>query len=710
MESGANGDAAPVSTGRMNRLNRVTLVVTAVATSVGVSPAASAPDGPVYLRLPAISRIAVRRDTVWFCGTIEAGDARAEYYFVRRTREWRRVLGPSAAPCLVQGAPSATRSDTIRGAGFQVVRIDSTQYDSAGRRSGRVFLRLIDRAFGRQTDVVPRLDPKKRRAFVTTYGEAAGLDFADVSAIVANDTLLWIGLAGGFPEGEGAVGGIFMVHRPTGRYELLLDTLLEDATVSALVDGGRWLWVGTKVPGEYGWGGRAGLLRFDVRTRGWRSYQERTSPLPDPVIGAVASDGQLLAIATFRGLAVAELRPGSGVALPPGRDEAVGGWDVRYFVPSFERDSLVFDLGTKARHTAMLADESRYIFAQGNAQPGHERPLVTALARVPSDSLSVWVEDWQQWDRLGAMMADSSLLPMLMGIGRWPGPGMLVAAGAIGGLGAQAPASVVDSIRRAFASLEGYDRALYRVPLGRALALVGDSTSIRWARGVLQQAVSRGPAGRARSDAHERSVGELAAAAAIAGFVRDRASLGLVVSAVLVAEASEQSTFVGSLARYDDPNAWRALVAFARAKQLPRWQMLNVLSASALRDTDIANAVLQICRDELRNTSGEIPFDVLEVARRLRLHPLAPDFVDKLASRAPSGADYLTEATFRALVDLTGRGDAPVYPERVPPRTVAEWWSRLAAAPGGLPQASPETGLRAVAAWSARQAATRRAR
>lgn len=332
---------------------------------------------------------------------------------------------------------------------------------------------------------MPRLDPERRRAFLAKYGEAAGLNFADVSAIAANDTLLWIGLAGGFPEGEGAVGGIFKVRRPTGRYELLLDTLLEDATVSALVDGGRWLWVGTKVPGEYGWGGHVGLLRFDVRTHAWRSYQERTSPLPDPVIGAVASDGQLLAIATTRGLAVAELRTGSDAALPAGRDEAIGGWDVRYFVPSFERDSLVFDIGTKARHTALLADEARYIFAQGNAQPGHERPLVAALARIPSDSLAPLIDDWQNWDRIGVMLADSTLLPMLMAIGPWPGPGMLVAAGAIGELRSRAPPAAVDSLRRAFASLEGYDRVLYRGPLGRALALVGDSTSVRWARGAL---------------------------------------------------------------------------------------------------------------------------------------------------------------------------------------------------------------------------------
>lgn len=221
--------------------------------------------------------------------------------------------------------------------------------------------------------------------------------------------------------------------------------------------------------------------------------------------------------------------------------------------------------------------------------------------------------------------------------------------------------------------------------------------------------MSRGPAEHAR-DVSERTPSELAAAAEIAGAVRDRASLSMVISAVPVALAYEHGALVESLAKYDDPSAWRSLVAFARARQLPRWQILNALSASAMRDSILAGVVLEICRDESRSTTDGVPFYVLSVARTLRLHPLASDFVGVLAKRAPADAEHLTQETIRALVDLTGRGDAPVYAEPMPPRAVVEWWSRLAAAPGGLPQASLDAGLRAVAAWSARQAAVHRER
>lgn len=706
----------------MHRLRHLTLLATtatAIATtaapSVRVSPPATVPDGPVYLRLPRIGRIVVRPDTVWFCGHIEAGDALADYFYVRRTREWRRVAGPTASACVAEGVPGAPISDTIRGADYQVVRIDSTRFDSAGQRSGRAHLQVIDRAFGRQTDLLPRLDPKRRSAFLAEYGEGVDLDFAAFGAIASNDTLIWIGLAGGFPEGEGAVGGIFKVSRPTGRYELLLDTLLEDATVSALVDGGRWLWVGTKVPGEYGWGGDVGLLRYDVRTRVWHSYQERTSPLPDPVIGPVTSDGQLLAVATARGLAVVELRTGSDTTLPVGRDEAIGGWDVRYFIPSFARDSLVFDVGSKEQYQRQEADEARYKFVQRLSLVGHERPLFDALAHIRSDSLSQWIEDEAAWDRIGAKLADATLLPMLFDIAS-RGEGRLLVAGAIGALGEKAPAAAVDSMRRAFLAYGApgaspYNTDPWRSAYGRALALAGDSTSIRWARAVLQHALSRSPATRDSARRGELYNSELPAAAEILAAVRDRTGLSLIISAVPIASWTEGTAFVSALAAYDDPNAWRAMVGFASAFRTLRGQAVRVLTVSAMRDPAVSDAVMHFVREELRGGPKDAPMAVIYGVGVLRLHELAPDLV-RLLLRAPSSwpSTFLGELTIRVLVKLTGRADAPVFAEELPPRPVVEWWARLAAQPAGLPQALPAQGRRSEDEWVKRLAAMRQSR
>ena len=705
----------------MHPLTRLTLVATAAAATAAtavMSPGASrvvrVPGEPANLRLPRIGRIMVRPDTVWFCGHVEDGDALSDYVYVRRTREWRRVAAPAAGACTTQGAPDAQVSDTVQGADYQVVRIDSTQFDSAGQRSGRAYLRVIDRALGRQTDLLPRLDPKRRSAFLVKYGAAADLDFAAFGAIASNDTLIWIGLAGGFPEGEGAVGGIFRVHRPTGRYELLLDSLLEDVTVSAMVDGGRWLWVGTKMPGEYGFGGTVGLLRFDVRTRAWRSYQERTSPLPDAVIGPVVSDGQLLAMATARGLAVATLRAPNSTRKSDG-DEAIAGWDVRYFMPSFTRDSLVFELASKEQSQRQAADESRFKFAQRLALVGHERPLFDALARVQPDSLSQWVEDEAQWDRIGAKLADAALLPMLFGIAS-RGAGGLLVAGAIGALGAKAPAAAVDSMRRAFLANEspgasGYNTEPWRSAYGRALARAGDSTSLRWARGALQRALSRGPATRDSARRNMLYSSDLPAAAGILAAVRDRPGLGLIISAVPVASWTEGMALVHALAEYDDSNAWRALVGFATANRLLRGEAVRVLTVSAMRDPAVSDAVVQFVREELRGGANDAPMAVIYGVEALRLHVLVPDVV-KLLQRQPSSwpSRYLGEMAIRVLVSLSGRADAPVFAEEEPPRAVVEWWARLAAQPGGLPQVSAEEGERAVVAWDRRLALVRPAR
>ncbi len=689
----------------------ITATTTAIA-AAAFTPAWSRPEGGYYLQRPSVEQLIIRPDTVWFCGGDRSGwDVPSAFYFLRRTREWRRVAGGPAGPCVphLRGAAAPSEDATRRAVGYQLTRIDSTSWGDSGRRIGRAFLRLTDDVYGRQTDLVPRVNPTKMRALMASYGTFADTDFAAVSAMAVSDSLLWIGLAGGFPEGEGAVGGIYRVERRTGRHELILDTLLDDHTVTSMASVGRWLWVGTARPAEFGSFGVSGLLRLDQRSREWRAYTAATSPLPGTLILAVQSDGHVLAVATELGLAVADLRDGQGASAPPaGGDLAISRWDVRYFVPAFVGDSLVFDPGTKAQHLRQVADEARYIFAQTYGRIGHERPLAEALARIAPDTLARQMES-DDFAAIGAALGDSAFLRMLFAMD--PSPGMLMAAGGVGAMGPRAPASAVDSVHRAFLALqsrESYERPAYRAALGRALALVGDSTSVRWARGELQRIVSSRAVGRGRQPASQDSVDESAAAADIVAAVRDRAGFGLLVSAIPVAEGKR--AMVRALAAYDDPNAWRVLVAFAQAKQLPRGDALLALTPSALRDPRVADAVQDIIRDDLTHAYVGARWAILSAVRDLRLYSLAPDLVGTLDQRHEIVGDFLAESVIRTLVHLSGRADAPVYAESMPPRAVIEWWSRLMADHGGLPQATLEEGQRAEAMWSKRQIALHRDR
>jgi hypothetical protein len=694
------------------------LALTAVAAlAIAAAPAreraiARVPEGDQSLQLPAIGRIIARPDTIWFCGIAEVRAARDEYFFARHDRAWGRVVGTPAAACRDSFLRDPQRGDTLVAAGVLVSRLDTTSYDSIGQRSGRVFLSVSDGVFKRHTDVTPRLDSAKRRVLTEKYGSAAGLDFTGVSAIAANDSVLWMGLAGGFPEGEGSVGGLIRLRRRTGEYALLLDTLLDEVTVSAMTEAGRWLWLGTKLPGEYGWYGAYGLLRLDARKQTWRSYTEKSTPLPDAMIRTIASDGRAIAIATARGLAIATLRDANAAAGDAAGDEAIAGWDARYFLPAFARDSLVFELGTKELYQRQATDEVRYNFAQRLALAGHERPLFDALGRVPPDSLTLWMDDFAQWDRIGAMLADTALLPMLFDIAS-RGQGELLVAGAIGALGKRAPAAAVDSVRRAFGALVApgaspYNADPWRGAYGRALALAGDSTPIHWARAALQRALARSPATRDSAKRGQLYVSELPAAAGILAAVRDRAGLGHIISAVPVASFAEGTALLQALAAYDDPNAWRALVGFARENRLLRGEAVRALTVSAMRDPTVSDAVVQLIREELRGGADDAPMAVIYGVSELRLHVLAPDLV-RLLSRQPSSewSRYVGEMAIRVLVSLTGRADAPVFAEDVPPRSAVEWWARLAAQPGGLPRVSAEQGRRAEAEWGKRMAAVR---
>lgn len=689
-----------------------TLPIAARSASAEVIAAQNLREKDPHLRRPVIETIRITADTVWFCGAHDA-DEHADYFFVRRSNEWRRVRGHTATACSTRRAGETVLRDRVRGADFTIRRVDSTALDERGRRTGFAYLRVTDDRFKQVINLVPMLHPETRRLFWARYGMTADVDFASIGAVTATDSVLWVGLAGGFSEGKGAVGGLFRVNRRTGEYVVLIAPSIEATTISGLAAAGRWLWVGTKRPGEHGWVAAEGLVRLEVPTLIWQGYARKEYPLPDRLITAVATDERILAVATERGVGIATLPEDVNAAVARSyRDEILTDWEQRYFSPAFEQDSLVFDLVTQAEAVAAQANEPRLIFAMQMVPRGRERPLVEALAPVPAESLAVWLGYPPAYENIGRIVASPTLVPFVLARTPWDALWMRFGAGVIGGLGANAPEDARLALHRAFVSL---DRPIatagewedYRAVLGRALTLVGDSTAVLWARTTLRLAVPRRAKDVGVTVVPQRHGTALAAAASIVGTARDQAGLPLLISAVPVMDTREQVAGAAALAAYDEPNAWRALVAFAEARYLSPGGMLRALTPSAMRDSAVAASVMQFMQRGLREPAndGGLRRLIVIAIKSLRLYEMAPAIVDVLAHLPIAYGDLLATQAIETLVNLYGASEAPTYAERTPPPEVITWWKQRVTQSLAAPTVTLKDGAAAEARWRERQAA-----
>lgn len=666
-------------------------------------------DAESAVRLPAIDTIFVGPDTVWFC------DSRAErliagYYFLRQSAEWRRIDRSTVAACPVRAR--VPRADTIRGADYLVTRQDSSIWDPLlQRRSQFPYLRVVDDRYQRTTTLLPNWSASTIRGYADRYGPAAVSDFATVGAATASDTMLWIGLRGGAPEDAGTVGGLYRVHRPSGAYTLLLFPQIEGLTISGLVTRGRWLWVGTTGRPWSNRRGVSGLVRYDNIAKDWHAYDPNENPLSDRFIQTIAADDRVFAVATRTGLAVAALPEDSLAPVPrPSRDEVLASWDIRKFQPAFVRDSLVFDLVPRSA-SSLAADAERLSFAMDMAPRGQERALFAALARVPVESLSVWRRSPPDHERLGAMIADQAVVPGLLATRPWSPAALFLASGVIGALGAKAPEPARAALLSEFTILDqptttAKTRDMYRGVLGRALTYVGDSTAVVWARGVLQRATKDRAGEVFINIVPERHGEQLSAAASIVAAGRDRAGLGLLIAAVPVADIREQVAFAAALVRYDDPNAWRALVAFGKARSLHPAFALRAMTPAVMRDSSIATIVMQMIHDALREDTRNPDFRsvVLTAVVNLRLCTLAPDLVEMLYRSPPFYGDMVAAQTIRTLVNLYGESDAPVYDGYSPSLHVVQWWKQRTARSGADTCVPADVGRAAELKWTARLA------
>jgi hypothetical protein len=688
-----------------------TLLIAARGASTGAIAAPSLRDGDPDLRRPVIETIRITPDTVWFCGARDAGE-HATYFLVRRSYEWRRVGRATATPCATHRSATGALRDGARGADFTIAHVDSIARDDRGRRTGFAYLRVSDDRFKRVINLVPMLHPESRRLMLARYGMTADVDFASIGAVTATDSVLWIGLAGGISEEGSSIGGLFRVNRRTGTYVLMGNPSIEATTISGLAAAGRWLWVGTKRPGQHGWNAGMGLVRMDVPTLTWQAYAPKEYPLPDRLIEAMATDGRILAVATERGVAVATLPEDVNAAVArPYRDEVLTDWERRYFSPAFENDSLVFDLATQAEATAAEAEEPRLVFAMQMAPRGRERPLVEALAQVPAESLAVWFGSPPAYETIGRMIANPTLVPLVLARTPWDALGVRFAAGVIGGLGVRAPDNARLALHRAFVALDpptaaAVEREDHRAVLGRALTLVGDSTAVLWARATLRLAVSRRAKEVGVTISPQRHGTALSAAASIVAAARDRVGLPLLISAVPVMDVREQGAGIAALATYDEPNAWRALVAFAKTRYLPPGGMLRALTPSAMHDSSVAAGVMQLIQRGLREQPDEVGLrlPIVDAIKSLRLYAMAPAVVEMLNHLPIAYGDLLATRAIETLVSLYGESDAPTYAERTPPADVVQWWTQRIGQSLAGPIVTLKDGTAAEARWRERQA------
>jgi hypothetical protein len=395
---------------------------------------------PGSLRHPIITAIVVKPDTVWFCGTPHGTDAPA-YNFVRQTRTWSERASSRGAPCEPEKV-GIVRDTIAVGAGVRIIRVAPPR-DSNDLPLGRAYLRVVDSARGRSTDLLRRLDP----AVLAKLPKSGSLDqdsiSTEVGGVVTDDSTIWIGLRGHFPEGEGLYGGLIRVGRRSGRTDWINDSLIVDRDITGVVDAGRWLLISAVTDAEDGSYGEPGLLRYDKANHRWQAAGDSTL-LPDNLIRAMADDRHIVAFATEYGLAVADLRRDSVAAT--GANLLFRG-STAWFIPAFVGDSMVYALGPSDRAPRTAETEARWVFAQRYAPVGHERFFYQAVSRVPIARMVAGVNYGE--DSLAAVLADTSFVPLLTRmLDRRESEG--VATLALTRLGMKTPSTVVDPLREKF--------------------------------------------------------------------------------------------------------------------------------------------------------------------------------------------------------------------------------------------------------------------
>lgn len=300
--------------------------------AAAIAPLRFTPQEPAGPNLPEVYSILMRRDTVWFCAHVDTTERRMVFAFVRQSRKW--LSSPNTTACRRErDKPEFEDSIVVvgRGVSMHVVR---TVSDSDSARLGRSYLALVDSSRKRRVALRPTYTATEVQKLVTRGTLERDTTSTWVGDATVNDSVVWVGVRGGFPEGEGVIGGVYQVNRRTGKWRFISDSTLNWHSINGLAQSGKTLWIATEQPGETRAFGNAGLLRMTIATGRWTAYTDRNSPLPDALIRDVSADSRAVAVATEKGLAVAEVA----------KNGRITKWNVRHFRVTAVDDSVAISL------------------------------------------------------------------------------------------------------------------------------------------------------------------------------------------------------------------------------------------------------------------------------------------------------------------------------------------------------------------------------
>jgi len=306
---------------------------------------------PVVPR-PRIHRMVIAADTVWFlAGKQDDSLPTFAYCFNRKTERWCRTtlpagtgaVRPRAVALLKQQTPGRTVSI---GAGWKTACAATAESCSPLRVANHGKTVIISERGGGTA--------RLKTPFST-----------DVSSVAESHGIAWLGLGGGYSEGEGGRGGLIALDSATGTARWITQPALDSTSVTSLVADSLGLWLGVVKPGEYGpYGGH--VLRYEPPHAGvaarWSRVTSRAGQLPGDVVLAVAAADAVVAVATADGLAVRT---------------SDGRWIRRFYHLAVAGDSVVSALVTTGPDDLSDPRVSRLIalLASGRQQQRRTPPL-----------------------------------------------------------------------------------------------------------------------------------------------------------------------------------------------------------------------------------------------------------------------------------------------------------------------------------------------
>lgn len=620
------------------------------------------------LPAPMLTRIVVQPDTVWFAGPVyhENRVDTIAYALVRRTGQWLRV-GRRSFPPLPKLVPE-NQSDTvplIPGFALTARRV-VTARDSNALQLG--VTSIADRTFHPLVPVLTtgeaeHLKPPEGLWYGTDMdARIEDLPLAEPNGVWTADSAgVWFGLAGGFSEGEGGVGGLLRFDRRRRAVESVWHDQLLQVTVSSLSIAGGGVWVGTLHNGEYGPGGWVGLLRYDLRTREWLRYQADSTPLPGNAIWGTATDGRRLWVSTDRGLAEIHLRTGR--------------WRVAYFEAALRGDSIVHELA--GRGPSPVIEKTLTLVRRLDTPRRPE--FLEALRRLPTQRFAC---EMDMEDCQAEALAAQPLVPFLLEA--LNGSGGDIAAKALERLGDR---STIPSLRKALDTAQPL-----RVPtIALALAHMGDSAGPAWFRRRLLQR-PLGPYGSL--------VMQLAAE------LRDSSNIPALIE--LLHSRDDGQSAMSVIKSFRSPDLWRraATSVIGDSTAMAHFLLSAQYSDAPFNDPDFRRNFDRIVADALQSRSPQL--QTLAVRNLLLQHnPVGIPHLIRLITEdqfwMPIGEKL------RLLVEATGVDSVPFSPYMNPnwgnpeiPKAQAFWGSWWEESRTRFRFATEEEGRAALRRWRER--------